>query len=192
MEARHDLGKRQAGVDRTRAAVLTAARELVAAGGGSTLSVGAVARRAGVSRLTIYNRFGSRSELLRAVAGEAHRRTAAAPAPGSGGEDPRQQLRDRIASACANWSSDPALFRALPAVTSAGDPAASKDRALAERLASADQLRPGCSLKEAEDVIGALTAFEVFDRLYQDGRRSSQAVADILMRLAGAILSSPS
>ncbi len=189
MEARHDLGKRQAGVDRTRAAVLTAARELVAAGGGSNLSVGAVARRAGVSRLTIYNRFGSRSELLRAVAGEAHRRTGAAPAAAGDVEDPRQQLRDRIASACASWASDPALFRALPAVTTAGDPAALKDRALAERLASADQLRPGCSLKEAEDVIGALTSFEVFDRLHQDGRRSSAAVAEILMRLAGAILS---
>jgi AcrR family transcriptional regulator len=189
VEARHDLGKRQAGVDRTRAAVLTAARELVAAGGGSSLSVGAVARRAGVSRLTIYNRFGSRSELLRAVAGEAHRRTGAAPAAAGDFEDPRQQLRQRVASACASWASDPALFRALPAVTSAVDPAALKDRALAERLASADQLRPGCSLKEAEDVIGALTSFEVFDRLYQDGRRSSAAVADILMRLAGAILS---
>ncbi len=187
VEGRHDLGKRQAGVDRTRAAVLTAARELVAAGGGSNLSVGAVARRAGVSRLTIYNRFGSRSELLRAVAGEAHRRTA--PSPAGGAEDPVQQLRDRIAAACATWSSDPALFRALPAVTSAGDPAALKDRTLAERLAGADQLRPGCSLKEAEDVIGALTSFAVFDRLHQDGRRSAAAVADILMRLAGAILS---
>src|SRR5260370_912687 len=72
--------------------------------------------------------------------------------------------------------------------TAAGGPAALKDRALAERLASADQLRPGCSLKEAEDVIGALTSFDVFDRLHQDGRRSSSAVADILMRLAGAIL----
>ncbi len=187
VEARHDLGKRQAGVDRTRAAVLTAARELVAAAGGSNLSVGAVARRAGVSRLTIYNRFGSRSELLRAVAGEAHRRMA--PSPAGGAEDPVQQLRDRIAAACATWSSDPALFRALPAVTSAGDPAALKDRTLAERLAGADQLRPGCSLKEAEDVIGALTSFAVFDRLHQDGRRSAAAVADILMRLAGAILS---
>ena len=189
MEARHDLGKRQAGVDRTRAAVLTAARELVAAGGGSTLTVGAVARRAGVSRLTIYNQFGSRSELLRAVAGEAHRRTAALPAAEGGLQEPTQQLRDRIASACANWSSDPALFRALPGVTPSSNPAALKDRALAESLASADQLRPGCSLKEAEDVIGALTSFEVFDRLHQDGRRSSAAVADILMRLAGAILS---
>lgn len=190
VEARHDLGKRQAGVDRTRAAVLAAARELVASGGGSNLSVGAVARRAGVSRLTIYNRFGSRSELLRAVAGEAHRQ--ALPRPGAGTDDPRQELRDRITTACATWSSDPALFRALPAVTSTSDPAAIKDRALAEKLAAADQLRPGCSLKEAEDVIGALTSFAVFDRLHQDGRRSSAAVAEILMRLAGAILSSPS
>jgi hypothetical protein len=74
-------------------------------------------------------------------------------------------------------------------MTSTGDPVAMKDRALAERLASADQLRPGCSLKEAEDVIGALTSFAVFDRLHQDGRRSSTAIAEILMRLAGAILS---
>src|SRR5713226_2617167 len=99
-----------------------------------------------------------------------------------------EELRDRITAACGVWSSDPALFRALPAVTSPGDLAASKDRALAERLASADQLRPGCSLKEAEDVIGTLTSFAVFDRLHQDGRRSSTAIAEILMRLAGAIL----
>ncbi len=186
MNGRHDLGKRQAGVDRTKAAVLAAARELVAAGGGTHLSVGAVARRAGVSRLTIYNRFGSRSGLMRAVAGEAHGRVQSPAA--NGAKDPREELRDRILAACSTWSSDPALFRALPSVTAAGDPAAQKDRGLAERLAGGDQLRPGCSLKEAEDVIGALTSFAVFDRLHQDGRRSPTAVADILMRLAGAIL----
>ena len=62
------------------------------------------------------------------------------------------------------------------------------DRALAERLAASGQLRPGCSLKEAEDVIGALTSFPVFDRLHKDGRRSSAAVGEILLRLAAAIL----
>lgn len=187
MNGRHELGKRQAGVDRTRAAVLTAARELVAASGGANLSVGAVARRAGVSRLTIYNRFGSRSELLRAVAGEAHGRHV--PPASNGSRHPIEELRDRIAAACSTWASDPALFRALPTVTTTGDPAAQKDRGLAERLAAADRLRPGCSLKEAEDVIGALTSFAVFDRLHQDGRRSPAAVAEILVRLAGAILS---
>lgn len=186
VNGRHDLGKRQAGVDRTRAAVLAAARELVSAGGGSTLSLGEVARRAGVSRLTIYNRFGSRSGLLREVAGEAHGRTL--PPAANSAKDPREELRDRITAACSRWASDPALFRALPAVTPAGDPAGQRDRGLAERLAGADQLRPGCSLKEAEDVIGALTSFAVFDKLHQDGRRSTAAVAEILMRLAAAIL----
>jgi hypothetical protein len=51
-----------------------------------------------------------------------------------------------------------------------------------------DELRPGCSIKEAEDVIAALTSFEIFDRLYKDGRRSPAAVAEILARLASGIL----
>jgi hypothetical protein len=62
------------------------------------------------------------------------------------------------------------------------------DRALAERLAAADLLRPGCSLKEAEDVIGAITSFTVFDRLHKDGRRSQTAVVEIVMRFASTIL----
>jgi hypothetical protein len=61
-------------------------------------------------------------------------------------------------------------------------------RLLAERLAAADRLRPGCSLREATDVIGLLSSFPVFDRLHHDGRRTSVAVADVLMRLAAAIL----
>jgi hypothetical protein len=62
------------------------------------------------------------------------------------------------------------------------------DRALAERLAAADLLRPGCSLREAEDVIGAITSFTVFDRLHKDGRRSQTAVVEIVMRFASTIL----
>jgi hypothetical protein len=61
-------------------------------------------------------------------------------------------------------------------------------RQLAERLAANDELRPGCSIKEAEDVIAALTSFAFFDRLYKDGRRSPAVVAEILARLASGIL----
>ncbi|MGA8921934.1 MAG: hypothetical protein WB682_02230, partial [Candidatus Dormiibacterota bacterium] len=74
----------------------------------------------------------------------------------------------------------------LPTGAMRGEPEA--DRLLAERMAAADRLRPGCSIKEAQDVIGVLTAFETFDRLHQDGRRSAAAVAEILMRLGGGIL----
>lgn len=179
------LGRRQEAVDRTRAAILAAARDLLAAGE-LGLSAGAVARRAGVSRITIYNRFGSKAGMLRELAAGARRdgppRAAADPA------DPRDQLRQRIADSCSMWSSDPALYRHLPAAANVEIEAPNEDRALAERLAASDQLRPGSSLKEAEDVIGALTSFPVFDRLHKDGRRSSAAVAEILTRLAAAIL----
>jgi hypothetical protein len=89
-----------------------------------------------------------------------------------------------------HWASDPTLFRRLPELGLAETESAGGDHALAEQLAEADQLRPGCSLKEAEDVIGTLTSFATFDRLYKDGRRSASAVAEILMRLVSAILAS--
>src|SRR5207253_7142961 len=62
------LGRRQTSVDLTTSSILAAARELVAQGPASQASVGAVARRAGVSRITVYNRFGSRAGLLQALA----------------------------------------------------------------------------------------------------------------------------
>jgi hypothetical protein len=76
----------------------------------------------------------------------------------------------------------------LPQIGDLDVEAPGDDRALAERLAAADQLRAGCSIKEAEDVIRAVTAFAVFDRLYKDGRRSQAAVVEILMRLVSTIL----
>jgi len=138
-----------------------------------------------VSRITVYNQFGSKAGLLRELAAGAHtRQTADASEP----DDPRDQLRKRLSDSCAVWSSDPALFRRLPQELGIKQP--DDDKTLAERLGAADQLRPGCSLKEAEDVIGAITSFEVFDRLHKDGRRSRAAVLEILMRLASTILES--
>lgn len=169
------LGRRQAAADQTRRRILEAARELVAAG--SPPSVGSIARRAGVSRITIYNRFGSRVGLMASLAGpEGTRALPDAPA--------KEQLRLLLVESCARWAAQPALYRHLPAAAAAGG----AERGLAERLAQSDELRPGCSIKEAEDVIGALTSFGVFDRLHHDGRRSPAAVAEILMRLAGAVL----
>ena len=143
MPRNYTLGRRQRAVDRTRLAILAAARELVASGA-TTVTTGAVATRAGVSRIT---------------------------------------------DACALWASDPGLFRRLPQVADL-EVENPSDRVLAERLADANLLRPGCSIKEAEDVIGAITSFAVFDRLYKDGRRSQAAVGEILMRLASTILGS--
>jgi AcrR family transcriptional regulator len=174
------LGRRQPSVDRTRASILAAARELLTSVPAEAVSVGAVARRAAVSRITVYNRFGSRGGLLEALAQRPE------PSPPDPAADPSELLKQRISRSCSAWSADPALFRKLPPVNQPGE--LEQDRLLAERLAAADRLRPGCSIKEAQDVIAVLTSFETFDRLHRDGRRSTAAVTDILMRLAAGIL----
>ena len=179
------LGQRQPSVDRTRRAILAAARDELASGEPG-LTAAAVASRAGVSRITVYNRFGSKAGLLRELAAEARRESQ----PAAAAADPVEELRGRIVNSGLMWASDPALFRRLPGAANIQVEPPSDDRALAERLAAADHLRPGCSLKEAEDVIGALTSFAMFDRLHRDGRRSTAAVAEILMRLAAGILTS--
>jgi hypothetical protein len=144
------------------------------------ISVVDIARRAGVSRLTVYNRFGSRAAVLEAVIPPPR---AISPA----GLAPRDELMRLITQACAIWSAEPSLYRNLPAASADRD--AERNRNLAERLASADELRPGCSIKEAEDVISAVTSFALFDRLHGGGRRSASGAAEIIGRFARTILS---
>jgi AcrR family transcriptional regulator len=169
----------------TRAALLAAARELIVSGGGRTPSAGAVAARAGVSRLTVYHHFGSHAGMLRALADETGRQDQ----PDALDVPARARLHRHIAAACERWASDPKLFRGLPAAADDRDPHRHRDLAVA--LAERDQLRPGCSVREAEDVIAVLTSFAAFDRLHQDGRRSTASVVEVLMRMAGAILAAP-
>jgi Bacterial regulatory proteins, tetR family len=170
------LGRRQGAVDRTAAGIVAAARAELEHTPVQALSIGAVARRAGVTRATVYNRFGSKAGLVRAL-------LPASPPLTKINDDPRDAVHAFLASRCARWAADPGLHRNLPTVDD-GD----ENHRLAEALANVDQLRPGCSIKEAQDVLTALGSFPVFDRLYQDGRRSATACSEILMRLAGGIL----
>ncbi|HEV1992685.1 MAG TPA: helix-turn-helix domain-containing protein [Candidatus Dormibacteraeota bacterium] len=180
------LGRRQSEIERTRSAILLAARELVSEHGPAS-SMGKVAERAGVSRITVYNQFGSKERLLEALAAGIGPRSGEAPA-GAPSAGPRDELLRRIGEACTAWAADPSLYRRLEPHHRWKGEESNHDRALAEKLAAHDQLRPGCSVKEAEDVIGILTSFAVFDRLHKGGRRSTSAVAEILMRMAREFL----
>ena len=179
------LGRRREAVDRTRSIILAAARDLVSELGPDS-SVGKVAERAGVSRITVYNQFGSKARLLQALTADA--RPTDAGTTTENGPDAHAQLKSRISQACATWSANPALFRQLQGHGSWAGEDSELDRSLAEALAARDQLRPGCSIKEAEDVIGILTSFQAFDRLHKDGRRSPSAVAEVLTRMASGVL----
>lgn len=168
------MARRQVAADRTRQRIVAAAREVVASGAPATVT--AVARKAGVSRVTVYNSIGSKQQLLKGLV-SAQPHVLSAPTA-------REQLLELFRQTSARWASNPALFRhLLEAIEPVDEP-----RRIAERLAEADELRPGCSIKEAEDVVAALISFPVFDRLHRDGRRPPSAVAEILMRLAGGVL----
>src|SRR5216684_2051081 len=144
--------RRQAELTRTRSSILAAARELVSEHGPDS-SVGKVAERAGVSRITIYNQFGSKAGLLEALSAETGPRPPATPAA-EPGADPADDLRRRIEQACAAWAANPRLYRqlagralgaaglALGAAGLASSDRPDYDHGLAERLAAADRLRP--------------------------------------------------
>jgi AcrR family transcriptional regulator len=63
-----DIGARPKVRDRNRRRVLDAARELVAASGLDALSMRTLAERAGVSATTLYNLFGTKDGIIRALA----------------------------------------------------------------------------------------------------------------------------
>jgi AcrR family transcriptional regulator len=59
--------QRQAAVDAGRERILAAARELLEVDDAERFSLDAVARRAGVSRMTVYNQFESKAKLLESL-----------------------------------------------------------------------------------------------------------------------------
>src|SRR3981081_4582872 len=122
------LGRRQAEVARTRAAILSAARQVVAEVGPAA-GLATLAKRAGVSRITVYNHFGSKAGLLEALSVAAGRPSQALLQ----GADPSDDLKDWIAEACAAWAADPGLYRQLQARARIKDANAGAARAPAPR-----------------------------------------------------------
>src|SRR5262249_17189259 len=95
--------RRRMATERTRTRLLKAARAILATGNG--ISLDAVAKSPGVTRLTVYNQFGSRRALREAVfddmaeRGGLHRIREAMTSP-----DPEAALRQIVAIFCDFWS----------------------------------------------------------------------------------------
>src|SRR5215468_10679020 len=125
--------RRRVAAKRTRARLLKAARAMLAAPDG--ISLDAVAKKAGVTRLTVYNQFGSRRALLEAVfddmaeRGGLDRIREAMASP-----DPHAALQQIVAIFCDFWSRAPATLWRLHAAN-ASDPE------LAESLSAHNERR---------------------------------------------------
>jgi AcrR family transcriptional regulator len=185
----------------SRTRILGAARELLTAEEGfAGLNIDAVARQAGVTRMTIYYQFTSKAGLLEALFDDlaargrlAERLPAAHQQP-----DPLDALAELITAFVDFWSSDRLVLRRLRSLA-ALDPdleqaVRARDERRREQLRSivrrlADQ-RGGPAAEasdETVDILHTLTSFETFDTL-AGTTRSPADVAPIVNRLARAAL----
>jgi AcrR family transcriptional regulator len=161
----------------------------------AAFSLDAVAKAAGVTRLTVYNQFGSRRGLLEAVFDDIARRgrlmrlndVMAAP-------DPWKGLDKLIEIFCDFWSSDPAVGRLHDAM--ATDPEfaqallarnARRRQSLEELVARiAGNVAPRSARRDAVDLIFALTSCAMFQMLASE--RSAKAVCRLLKGAARAAI----
>ena len=194
------LGRRAEAGEETRARVLAAARKvLLGPDGARGFSIDAVAQEAGVSRMTVYYRFESRSGLLEAVfddlaaSGRMDKLRGAFQRP-----DPVEALFQFIDVFVGFWNSgrvllrrlhglgamDPELERALRA---RGERRRRGLNVLVQRIAEQEGLPASTSAEDLVDVLFALTSFETFDALAR-GKRRPDEVAVLVRRLALAAL----
>ncbi len=194
------LGQRQTSVEQTRARIVAAARELLAAPDGfAGFTVETVARQAKVARMTVYNQFGSKIGLLEALfddlaaRGLVGRLCAAFARP-----EPCEALAEFIAAFGGFWHSDRIAIRrirGLAALDADFDRAVrARDerrreglRTLLGRLAArADKPFP-VARDEVIDVLHTLTSFETFDNL-AGPTHSPEDVVPLVCRLVHAVL----
>jgi len=187
--------RRAAAATKTRARLLAAAAAILGAPAGiGGFSLEEVARKAGVTRLTVYNRFGSRRALLeavfdeRAARGGLHRLAEAMAA-----SDPHAGLLQVIAIFCDFWSYDP---RALGRLHAAGANDPEFDASVRKRnerrrsllLALVGRMAVGLSpprdaVHDLVDVLFALTSYPFFSQLTA-GRRTADAACRLIQGLA--------
>ena len=174
--------------------VVAAAAILATAEGISGFSLQAVADKAGVTRLTVYNQFGSRRTLLEAVFDDMAVRGGLHRIPGvMAGSDPQAGLLRVIAIFCDFWSFGCDALGPLHAA-GASDPefgASVRERnerrrrllsVLVRRMAEGCKLRPK-ALGDLIDVLFALTSFQFFSQLTARGR-TAEAACGLIQGLA--------
>lgn len=176
---------RAAAAERTRAQVVeTAARLLSEPRGAVGFSLDAVARAAGVTRLTVYNQFGSRRGLLEAVFEHVALKRGLGRIPEvMQASDPREALVGLVGLFCAFWD------QARPAA--AIYDAAGADAELAEAMATRNERRRVAIAvllgrmgkggdQDAIDLIFTLTGYRTFESLRPG--RTAEDVARIVAR----------
>jgi AcrR family transcriptional regulator len=187
--------KRDSAAEKTRARIIAAARkQLHSAKGLQSLSLESIAAQAGVTRLTVYNQFGSRRGLLEAVFDDVAFRGGLYRLPEAMAEkDPRTALARLIGIFCEFWYfnrrmvgqimgaavADPRLERAI---RERNERRRKLLTVILKRLEGAQQAPPEV-FDEVVDILFVLTSHAVFAGL-ADKDRNVEAVCRLVQDLA--------
>lgn len=199
----YNLGQRQLATDETRRRIVAATRALLAdEGGGSAFTVDAVARQAGVARMTVYYQFGSKRAVLEALFDDlANRGLMPHLGPVLEERVPARALNGLITAFSAFWSSDRVVLRRVRALAAldaeVGDSIRARDerrrehlRRILGRVHEDRGAKAAKALPLVVDVLHMLTSFETFDALLSTGRTVDDAT-QIILQLAAAVLEPP-
>jgi AcrR family transcriptional regulator len=174
---------RDAAAEETRLRLVAAATRLLRKSASDGVSLDAVAKAAGVTRLTVYNQFGSRRGLLEAVFDERAREGGLFRlADAVNLADPRAGLDRVIEIFCDFWSFDPSVGR-LHLVADAEFKGAVAERNERRRKVIATLVRrmEGCAEDGAAldlvDTLFALTSYPMFGMLLVNGRSAADVRA---------------
>ena len=180
MQRTYDMRRRSRLAENTRARIIDAAHALLNRPSGARLSLPEVAAAANVTRATIYNRVGSRADLLRAVFEdqgrliEFERVLEAMELP-----DPAERVLRTVQESCRAWAVRPMEIRSTLAL-SAMDPEVRElvehyEKSRRRRLASVvtavadeDGLVRGVSQEEALATLTLVTSFQAYDHMILD------------------------
>jgi AcrR family transcriptional regulator len=189
-------GSREAATRATRERILGAAHRFLAESGpDDRFSVEAVAKLAGVTRLTVYNQFGSRAGLLEALFDDLARDHLMRSLPAAfQSPSGRGQLDSVIRAYLDIWTAHRLVFRRLRAMAvldrEFGDVLERRDpgwrREVMKRAMSGLALPPA-DVESLGSAVFALTSFPFFDTLA--GELGERAAAAEVERLVDAALS---
>jgi AcrR family transcriptional regulator len=176
----------------TRDRIVAATAALLRAPAGGAPSLDAVAKAAGVTRLTVYNQFGSRRGLFEATfdsLAASGGLTGFAEAMALG--DPRAGLARLVGIFCGFWSSHEgitAIFSAAALDPDLGETLAARNERRRDLLSViVDRHGATGARQDVVDTLFMLTSFATFKTL-RIGQRDADAVRTLLVRLCDRVL----
>jgi AcrR family transcriptional regulator len=192
--------ERQRSVEAGRERILRAARELLEDEDAENFSIDAIARRAGVARMTIYNQFESKARLLEALFDALAAQGPLGQIPGVFKEqDPLVTLDEYVAIFGRFWTLHRSTHRRLRAAAAHDVELAAAMKARNTRRRTGiteilrrlgDQARPIVARADAVNVIHVMLSFETFNELAGE-ERTPDDVVPVMRRLVRAVLGIP-